>query len=151
MFTEKDILARLQAGEDAQKIADEMANILNAANKTYTDQKEAEQKRLEAERKAKEAAAKQTKARQKKEADALMEAIGKWVIKYYTTSPEEEKKYKAVLAGLDGAVLITIADEAINAAKLYSKMESIFDVKPVGKKKKTTDDVFADFFKEMGW
>ena len=151
MFTEKDILARLQAGEDAQKIADEMADILNAANKTYTDQKEAEQKRLEAERKAKEAAAKQTKARQKKEADALMEAIGKWVVKYYATTPEEEKKYKSVLAGLDGEVLITIADEAINAAKLYGKMESIFDVKPVGKKKKTTDDVFADFFKEMGW
>ena len=151
MFTEKDILARLQAGEDAQKIADEMADILNAANKTYIDQKEAEQKRLEAERKAKEAAAKQTKARQKKEADALMEAIGKWVIKYYATGPEEEKKYKAVLAGLDGEVLITIADEAVNAAKLYGKMESIFDVKPVGKKKKTTDDVFADFFKEMGW
>ena len=144
MFTEKDILARLQAGEDAQKIADEMADILNAANKTYTDQKEAE-------RKAKEAAAKQTKARQKKEADALMEAIGKWVVKYYATNPEEEKKYKTVLAGLDGEVLITIANEAINAAKLYDKMESIFDVKPVGKKKKTTDDVFADFFKEMGW
>ena len=94
MFTEKDILARLQAGEDAQKIADEMANILNAANKTYIDQKEAEQKRLAAEKAAKEAAAKQTKARQKKEADALMEAISKWVVKYYTTSPEEEKKYK---------------------------------------------------------
>lgn len=151
MFTEKDILARLQAGEDAQKIADEMADILNAANKTYIDQKEAEQKRLEAERKAKEAAAKQTKARQKKEADALMEAIGKWVVKYYATTPEEEKKYKAVLAGLDGDVLITIADEAINAAKLYGKMESIFDVKPVGKKKKTADDVIADFLKEYGW
>lgn len=151
MFTEKDILARLQAGEDAQKIADEMADILNAANKTYTDQKEAEQKRLEAERKAKEAAAKQTKARQKKEADALMEAIGKWVVKYYATTPEEEKKYKSVLAGLDGEVLITIADEAINAAKLYGKMESIFDVKPVGKKKKTADDVIADFLKECGW
>ena len=44
MFNEKDILARLQNGEDAQKIADEMAAILNAANKTYTDQKEAEKK-----------------------------------------------------------------------------------------------------------
>ena len=150
MFTEKDILARLQAGEDAQKIADEMADILNAANKTYTDQKEAEQKRLEAERKAKEAAAKQTKARQKKEADALMEAIGKWVVKYYA-SPEEEKKYKAVLAGMDGNFLIAVVDSAIKPARLWENMESIFDVKPVGKKKKTTDDVIADFLEEWGW
>lgn len=146
MFTEKDILARLQAGEDAQKIADEMANILNAANKTYIDQKEAEQKR-----KAKEAAAKQMEARKKREADTLMETIGKWVIKYYTTSPEEEKKYNDVLANLDGEVLITIADEAINTVKLCGRLESIFDVKPVGKNKKTADDVIADFFKEMGW
>ena len=150
MFTEKDILARLQAGEDAQKIADEMADILNAANKTYTDQKEAEQKRLEAERKAKEAAAKQTKARQKKEADALMEAFVKWVIKYYA-EPGEEKNFKKILADLDGTALITIADEAANGVKMIKKMESVFDVKPVGKNKKTTDDVFADFFKEMGW
>ena len=151
MFTEKDILARLQAGEDAQKIADEMADILNAANKTYIDQKEAEQKRLEAERKAKEAAAKQTKARQKKEADALMEAIGKWVVKYYATTPEEEKKYKALFSGLDGEILILIAKEAIDTVKLCEKMESVFDVKPVGKKKKTADDVIADFLKECGW
>ena len=151
MFTEKDILARLQAGEDAQKIADEMADILNAANKTYIDQKEAEQKRLEAERKAKEAAAKQTKARQKKEADIVMEVLTKWIVKYYATTPEEEKKYKAVLATMDGNTLITIADEVVNTLKMCGRLESIFDVKPVGKKKKTVDDVFADFFKEMGW
>ena len=151
MFTEKDILARLQAGEDAQKIADEMADILNAANKTYIDQKEAEQKRLEAERKAKEAAAKQTKACQKKEADIVMEVLTKWIVKYYATTPEEEKKYKAVLAGMDGEVLIAIADEAIKAAKMWENMESIFDVKPVGKKTKSVDDTIADFLKEMGW
>lgn len=150
MFTEKDILARLQAGEDAQKIADEMADILNAANKTYTDQKEAELKRLEAERKAKEAAAKQQEARKKKEADALMEAIVKWVIKYYA-EPGEEKNFKKILADLDGTALITIADEAANGVKMIKKMESVFDVKPVGKKKKTADDVIADFLKEWGW
>ena len=43
MFDEKTILARLQNGEDAQKIADEMAAMINAANKTYTDQKAAEE------------------------------------------------------------------------------------------------------------
>ena len=148
MFTEKDILARLQAGEDAQTIANEMANILNAANKTYEDQKEAEKKRLAAEKAAKEAAAKQMEARKKREADTLVEAIGEWVIKYYATSPEEEKKYKTVLADLDGAALITVADEVVSGVRMIKNMESIFDVKPKGKK--NSDDVIAEFLSKMG-
>ena len=43
MFDEKTILARLQNGEDAQKIADEMAAAINKANKMYQDQKAAEE------------------------------------------------------------------------------------------------------------
>ena len=148
MFTEKDILARLQAGEDAQKIADEMADILNAANKTYTDQKEAEKKRLAAEKAAKEAAAKQLEARKKKEADALMEALGKWVIKY-NAKPEEEKEYISILAELDGAALIAVADDVVSALKMVKGLESIFDIKP--KDKKNSDDVIAEFLNKMGW
>ena len=149
MFTEKDILARLQAGEDAQTIANEMADILNAANKTYEDQKEAEKKRLAAEKAAKEAAAKQLKARKKKEADALMEAFGEWVIKYYATTPEEEKEYRRVLAELDGSALIAVADDVVSAMKMVKGMESIFDIKP--KDKKNSDDVIAEFLSKMGW
>lgn len=148
MFTEKDILARLQAGEDAQAIANEMANILNAANKTYEDQKEAEKKRLAAEKAAKEAAAKQMEARKKREADTLVEGIGKWVIKYYA-KPEEEKEYRKVLAELDGAALIAVADDVVSAMKMVKGMESIFDIKPKGKK--NSDDVIADFLTKMGW
>ena len=148
MFTEKDILARLRNGEDAQAIANEMADILNAANKTYEDQKEAEKKRLAAEKAAKEAAAKQLEARKKKEADALMEALGKWVIKYYA-KPEEEKEYRRVLAELDGAALIAVADEVVSGVRMIKNMESIFDVKPKGKK--NSDDVIAEFLSKMGW
>lgn len=148
MFTEKDILARLRNGENAQTIANEMANILNAANKTYEDQKEAEKKRLAAEKAAKEAAAKQMEARKKREADMLVEDIGKWVIKYYA-KPGEEKEYKEILAELDGEVLITMVNEIINALKMMKNMESIFDVKPVGKK--NSDDVIADFLAKHGW
>lgn len=148
MFTEKDILARLRNGEDAQTIANEMADILNAANKTYEDQKEAEKKRLAAEKAAKEAAAKQLKAHKKKEADALVEALGKWVIKYYA-KPEEEKEYRRVLAELDGAALITVADEVVSGVRMIKNMESIFDVKPKGKK--NSDDVIAEFLNKMGW
>lgn len=148
MFTEKDILARLRNGEDAQTIANEMANILNAANKTYEDQKEAEKKRLAAEKAAKEAAAKQLEARKKKEADALMEAIGKWVIKYYI-SPEEEKDFKRAFAELDGTALIAVADEAANGVRMIKSVESIFDIKPKGKK--NSDAVIAEFLAKMGW
>ena len=148
MFTEKDILARLRNGEDAQTIANEMANILNAANKTYEDQKEAEKKRLAAEKAAKEAAAKQMEARKKREADTLVEALGKWVIKYYA-KPEEEKEYRRVLAELDGAALIAVADDVVSAMKMVKGMESIFDFKP--KDKKNSDDVIAEFLSKMGW
>jgi hypothetical protein len=44
---------------------------------------------------------------------------------------------------------MTIEDEAINPAKLYGQMEPSFDEKPVGKKKKTADDVIPDFSKEL--
>ena len=58
MINEKDILARLQAGEDAQKIADELANVLNAANATYIAEVEAKKKaEAEAAKKAAEATA----------------------------------------------------------------------------------------------
>lgn len=148
MFTEKDILARLRNGEDAQTIANEMADILNAANKTYEDQKEAEKKRLAAEKAAKEAAAKQLEARKKREADTLVEGIGKWVIKYYA-KPGEEKEYRKVLAELDGAALIAVADDVVSAMKMVKGMESIFDFKP--KDKKNSDDVIAEFLAKHGW
>lgn len=144
MFTEKDILARLRNGEDAQTIANEMANILNAANKTYEDQKEAEKKRLAAEK----AAAKQLEVSKRKEADVLMEDINNWIIKYYA-SPEEEKNFKKTLAELDGAALIAVADEVANTMKMMKDIESIFDIKPKGKK--NSDDVIADFLAKMGW
>ncbi len=58
MINEKDILARLQAGEEAQAIADELANMLNAANATYIAEQEAKRKAAEeAAKKAAEATA----------------------------------------------------------------------------------------------
>ena len=78
MINEKDILARLQAGEDAQKIADELANILNAANATYVAEQEA--KRKAAEEAAKKAAEATAIEEEKNElaqiiADAIMDYL----------------------------------------------------------------------------
>lgn len=44
MMNEKDILARLQAGENAQDIANEMVAALNAANAAYIQEQEAKAK-----------------------------------------------------------------------------------------------------------
>lgn len=132
MFNEKDILARLQNGEDAQKIADEMAAILNAANKTYTDQIEAEKKAAAALK----AAAQKAK---KEEADAIAASINQWVEKHYGV--------KANVA--TGEMLIEIMDSTTKAMKAFENIESVFDVKPKGKK--NVDTVIADFLKDMGW
>jgi hypothetical protein len=35
MITEKEILERLQKGEDAEKIANQLIDLLNAANAAY--------------------------------------------------------------------------------------------------------------------
>ena len=132
MFNEKDILARLQNGEDAQKIADEMAAILNAANKTYTDQKEAEKKAAA----AKKAAAQKAK---KEEADAIAASINHWIKKYYGTD----------LSVATGEMLIEIVDSTVKAVKAFENIESVFDVKPTGKK--SVDKTIADFLADMGW
>ena len=132
MFNEKDILARLQNGEDAQKIADEMAAILNAANKTYTDQKEAEKKAAA----AKKAAAQKAK---KEEADAIAASINQWI----------KKHYGADLSVATGEMLIEIVDSTVKAVKTFENIESVFDVKPTGKK--SVDKTIADFLADMGW
>ena len=78
MINEKDILARLQAGEDAQKIADEMANMLNAANATYLAEVEAKKKaEAEAAKKAAEASALEEEKNELAQiiADAVMDYI----------------------------------------------------------------------------
>jgi hypothetical protein len=136
MFTEKDILARLQKGEDAQKIADEMVAILNAANKTYTDQKEAEKAKAEA---AKKAAAEKAQKVKKGEADKIAGLINQWIEKHYGVKGNV----------VTGEMLIEIMDSTTKAMKAFENIESLFDVKPVGKK--STDAVIADFLKEMGW
>ena len=132
MFNEKDILARLQNGEDAQKIADEMAAILNAANKTYTDQKEAEKKAAA----AKKAAAQKAK---KEEADAIAASINHWIKKHYGSN----------LSVATGEMLIEIVDSTVKAVKTFENIESVFDVKPTGKK--SVDTTIADFLEDMGW
>lgn len=99
MITEKDILVRLQAGEDAQKIADELTAALNAANKTYIAEQEEKAK--------KEAAAKAEVEAKKKE---LAELIANSVMKYIA---------------LVDPKLVEDEDEDLNAAEVQKLLDSI--------------------------
>ena len=90
MFDEKTILARLQNGEDAQKIADEMAAALNQANKVYADQKAAE-----------EAAKKQNEVQKKEDLQEILDMFADWFKTYYGIETKGELEADAVLELID--------------------------------------------------
>lgn len=138
MFDEKIILARLQNGEDAQKIADEMAAMINAANKTYTDQKAAE-----------EAAKKQNEVQKKEDLQEILDMFADWFKTYYGIETKGELEADAVLE------LIDSIKEYVEALK---GLESMFGVKkPAAKviksntKPKSADEQISDFLNKMGW
>ncbi len=146
MFNEKDILARLQNGEDAQAIADEFAKVINNANKMYAE----EQKKAEAEAKAK-------RIQQEKEDELaiILEDLKDWMRRYYP------KHDKIILESFDGNStkdIIASIDAIFELIDL--DFASLFTVKsPVAKKTaekadrkaKSADDVINDFLKSVGW
>ena len=141
MFDEKTILARLQNGEDAQTIANEMAAMINAANKTYTDQKAKE----EADR----AAAAKAEAQKKEDLQKILDMFADWFKTYYDIEAKDELEADAVLE------LIDSLKEYVEALK---GLESMFSIKkPAVKviksntKPKSADEQINDFLKKMGW
>ena len=141
MFDEKTILARLQNGEDAQTIANEMAAMINAANKTYTDQKAKE----EADR----AAAAKAEAQKKEDLQKILDMFANWFKTYYDIEAKDELEADAVLE------LIDSLKEYVEALK---GLESMFSIKkPAVKviksntKPKSADEQINDFLKKMGW
>lgn len=141
MFDEKTILARLQNGEDAQKIADEMAAALNQANKAYADQKAAE-----------EAAKKQNDVQKKEDLQEILDMFADWFKTYYGIETKGELEVDAVLE------LIDSIKEYVEALK---GLETLFGVKNATKpavkviksntKPKSADEQISDFLNKMGW
>lgn len=140
MFDEKTILARLQNGEDAQKIADEMAAMINAANKIYSDQKakEAEEK----------AQAEKAAVQKKEDLQEILDMFADWFNTYYGIDAKSELDAETVLS------LIDSIEEYLNAIK---DLEKAFNVKPAAKpvkkivKAKSADETINQFLKNMGW
>lgn len=140
MFDEKTILARLQNGEDAQTIANEMAAMINAANKTYTDQKAAEE--------AAKAAAAKAEVQKKEDLQKILDMFADWFKTYYGVEAKDELEADAVLE------LIDSLKEYVDALK---GLESMFNMKNAPKiiksntKPKSADEQINDFLKKMGW
>ena len=140
MFDEKTILARLQNGEDVQTIADEMAVMINAVNKTYTDQKAAEE------------AAKKTEAQKYEDLQEILDMFVDWFGTYYEIDVEDLK------SELKADEVIELVDSLKGYIEAIKGLESMFDSKkPVSKviksntKPKSADERISDFLNKMGW
>ena len=143
MFDEKTILARLQNGEDAQSIANEMADMINKANKLYADElaKAEEAKRAEEQKKA---------LNLQKTADLqdILDQFAAWFQEYYGIDASNELKADSIMEMIDGI------QEYVNALK---GLEMVIGKKPAAKviksntKPANADDTINQFLKQMGW
>ena len=146
MFKVEDILARLQNGEDAQTIANEMAAMINAANKTYADQKAAEE--------AAKAAAKRAELQKVEELQDILDMFIDWFGTHYGVDVEHVKNE----LGADQVIeLIDSLKEYVEAIKGLEAMFSVKNAtKPAVKVIKhntvpNADETINDFLKKMGW
>ena len=139
MFDEKVILARLQNGEDAQAIANEMADMINKANKMYADElaKAKEAKRAEEQKQA---------VQKQKIADlqAILDEFALWFQEYYNIDAGDELKAESIMELIDGV------QEYMDALK---GLEMVIGKKPAVKvvKRPSADDTINQFLKQMGW
>ena len=140
MFDEKVILARLQNGEDAQTIANEMAEMINKANKMYADEvaKAEEAKRAEEQKQA-------TQKQKMADLQDILDQFVAWFQEYYNIDAGSELKAESVMEIIDGI------QEYMDALK---GLEMVIGKKPavkVTKKKVSADDTINQFLKQMGW
>ena len=137
MFDEAKILARLQNGEDAQTIANEMAAALNKVNKMYADQKAKEEEARKAEE-LKKAAELQKKA----DLQDILDQVTLWFAQYY-----------GIEESLSADEVLELIDEVQGYVNALGDLGKLFAVKPKVKVVKTQnpDDTLNAFLNKMGW
>ena len=130
MVNSKDILARLQNGEKAEDIANELINALNDANDTYN--KEVAAKKAEDEAKANKVADMQD----------ILDLLHDFCIEYYCDSNEDINEVHAAFNELTAEKVIEIVEEASAAVlELDNQLEkwlNTFPTFPFGKLSKPT-------------
>lgn len=127
MFNKEMVLARLRNGEDAQVIANEMAELVNEAIKEVQEQKKKEEAALREKEKV-------------AELNAIVEDFGKWLVKHYEI--EEPLNY------VNTKELIDAIDELVKSLKALAALDKKIPVKKAPVKKEGT---LEDFIKQMGW
>ena len=159
MINSKDILARLQNGETAENIANEMVNALNAANDQF--QKEEEAKRAAAE------AVKGKELQKLQDLQEIIDLMHDFCIEYYCETDEDINTVQATFATLDAKSVDKMIEEAGAYAAKITEMQKHFDsmfgslfgtpiVKKLPKKgapapeTRTADAVIGDFLSSMG-
>ena len=142
MFDTNEILARLQNGEDAQTIADEMAALLNEANKVYNDQKAAE-------------AVEKAEVQKREHMELILQDIRAWFNEFYNCEWAKE------LNDIKAETVIELVDSLVDYVDAFIELEKTLkvkpDVKPAAKpakkifKTNSPDDTLNAFLKQMGW
>ena len=160
MFKVEDILARLQNGEDAGDIAEEMVNVLNEANNKYQEEEEAKAKAKAAEAHIKE-------VQKMQDLQEIIDLMHDFCINYYCETNEDINTVQAAFAILDAKSVNEMIEEAgayaVRMAEMQEHLESVFDgifgtpnVQKLPKKNapapetKTADAVIGDFLSSMG-
>ena len=125
MVNSKDILTRLQNGEKAEDIANELINALNDANDTYN--KEVEAKKAENETKAKKVADMQD----------ILDLLHDFCIEYYCDSNEDINEVEAAFDEFTAEKVIEIVEEAGAAVLKFDEqlkdIEKMFGAFPFSK------------------
>ena len=153
MVNSKDILTRLQNGEKAEDIANELINALNDANDAYN--KEVEAKKAESETKAKKVADMQD----------ILDLLHDFCIEYYCDSNEDINEVEAAFDEFTAEKVIEIVEEAgatvLKFDEQLKDIEKMFGTFPFGKStvelrldKEATpadaDAVIGKFLKSIG-
>ena len=127
MFNKETVLTRLRNGEDAQVIANEMAELVNEAIKEVQEQKKKEEAALREKEKV-------------AELNAIVEDFGKWLIKHYEIDEP--------LGHIDTKEIIETIDELVKNLKALAALDKKIPVKKAPVKKEGS---LEDFIKQMGW
>ena len=136
MVNSKDILTRLQNGEKAEDIANELINALNDANDAYN--KEVEAKKAESETKAKKVADMQD----------ILDLLHDFCIEYYCDNNEDINAVEEAFDDFTAEKVIEIVEEAGAAVLKFDEqlkdIEKMFDTFPFGKLSKPTVELRLD-------
>ena len=152
MVNSKDILARLQNGERAEDIANELVSALNDANNEY--------KRVQAAQKAEAEAKAKREAEKIADMQDILELLHDFCIEYYCDNNEDINAVEKAFTELTAENLIAIIEEAgaaiFDMEQKLKDIEKIFGgfgaapVKTIKVDKKNADTVINNFLKSIG-